>query len=202
MQPVPMSSVAGIVLAAGASERMGTAKLLLPYRGTTVLGATIGAVAASAVGRVIVVTGYDAETVEASIETESVMTVRNPDYRRGNMSSLLAATDADPDADAYVLVAGDLPTIRTSVIDSMVGLWAEQEPWAAVTRYRDRVAHPFLLSRHAVETAASMTGEKVLWRALVDPGDHRVVRLTVTRDPPLDINTPEDYESLSASKGP
>lgn len=192
-------STVGIVLAAGASERMGESKLLLPYRRSTVLNATIDAVAASTVGKVVVVTGHDAESVEASIKDDSVTVVRNPDYRRGNMSSLLTATTEDSDAEAFLLVAGDLPTIRTPVIDELIGLWREQKPWAAVARYRDRIAHPFLLSRDAVEAVASKTGNKVLWRALVDPGADRVVRVAVAHDAPLDLNTPQDYEQLLES---
>lgn len=175
---------------------MGESKLTLVYRGTTVLNATIAAVEASMVTRVIVVTGCDAEPVETSIESDSVTVVRNPDYRRGNMSSLLAATSHEPDADAFILVAGDLPTIRTTAIDALVGIWEEKEPWAAVTAYRDRVAHPFLLSRDAVEAAASMTGERVLWRVLVDPGDNRVVRIAAGANAARDLNTPEDYKAL------
>ncbi|MCJ7779314.1 MAG: NTP transferase domain-containing protein, partial [Acidimicrobiia bacterium] len=62
-----MASVTGIVLAAGASERMGQPKLLLPYRGSTVLDATIAAVEASVADRVIVVVGFKAEMIEASM---------------------------------------------------------------------------------------------------------------------------------------
>ena len=62
-----MTTVTAVVLAAGASQRMGEAKLLLPFRGSTVLNATIAAVEASRVNRVIVVTGARAEAVEASL---------------------------------------------------------------------------------------------------------------------------------------
>jgi molybdenum cofactor cytidylyltransferase len=191
-----MSSVTGVVLAAGASERMGEPKLLLPYRGSTVLNATIAAVEASVVDRVIVVVGFKAEMIETSVEARRAAIVRNLDYRRGNMSSLLTATAADMEVEAFVLVPGDLPTIRTEAIDSMIELWAEEKPWAAVTEYSDRVAHPFLLSRTAVESMKEMTGEGVLGRMLIESSDDRVVRLSVARDAPLDVNTAEDYVEL------
>ncbi len=175
---------------------MGEPKLLLPYRGSTVLDATIAAVEASAADRVIVVVGFNAAVIEASVEARRATIARNLDFRRGNMSSLLTATAVDTEAEAFVLVPGDLPTIRTEAIDSMIDLWAEEKPWAAVTEYSDRVAHPFLLSRRAVESTAEMTGEKVLGRLLVDSDDHRVMRLSVPYDAPRDINTPEDYEAL------
>jgi molybdenum cofactor cytidylyltransferase len=236
-----MPAVTGVVLAAGASERMGKPKLLLPYRGTTVLKATIAAVGASAVGKVIVVTGARAEDVEASLgilispspsgggtaggggggqgsrqspvaspqpeglprsleeredRVHRTIVVRNPDYRRGNMSSLLTATSSDPETEAFILVPGDMPTIRSGVVDSMIDLWAEERPWAAVTEYSDRIAHPFLLSRDAVEAIAETAGEKVLGRLLVDSDDDRVMRLSIPYEAPRDINTPDDYEAL------
>lgn len=191
-----MPTVTGIVLAAGASERMGKAKLLLPYRGSTVLNATIAAVTASAVDRVVIVTGARAGEIEASVRSQQVTVVRNPDYRRGNMSSLLTATDADPEADAFIIVPGDLPTIHTSVIDGMIGLWVEKKPWAAVTEYSNRIAHPFLLSSAAVESMGGLTGEKGLGRLLVESHDARVLRLRVPYGPPRDLNTPDDYEAL------
>jgi molybdenum cofactor cytidylyltransferase len=210
-----MTAVTGIVLAAGASERMGEPKLLLPYRRATVLDATVAAVAASGVGRVIVVTGARADEIEASLGTvissspsgreeergsrdlkSAIVVVQNPDYRRGNMSSLLTATAHDPEAEAFILVPGDLPTIRVGVIDSMVDLWFEKEPWAVVTRYGDRIAHPFLLSRAAVESMEEMKGEKVLGRILIESSDKRVVQLSVSHEAPRDVNTPEDYAKL------
>lgn len=190
-----MLGVTGIVLAAGASERMGEPKLVLPYAGTTILKATLGAVLGSRVDSVAVVTGADADVVEASLEYPSIVVVRNPDHRRGNMSSLLTATDR-VGARAFVLVAGDIPTITTESIDAMVDLWADAQPWAAVTVHRDRVSHPFLLSRDAVEETRGLEGSKVLWRALVESGDDRVVRIDAPGDAPSDINTREDYEAL------
>ena len=117
------------------------------------------------------------------------------------MSSLLTATGGDQGAEAFVIVPGDMPTIRSSVIDAMVDLWDEERPWAAVAEYANRIAHPFLLSREAVESVAETSGKKVLGRILVDSANDRVVRLKVPHDAPRDVNTPEDYEALDRRPG-
>lgn len=189
-------SVTGVVLAAGAAERMGEPKLLLPLGGSTLLNTTLASVEASAVDRVIVVTGANAELIEASIAADRASVVRNPDYRRGNMSSFLTATARDADADAFILVPGDLPTIRADVIDQMVGLWWEAQPWAAVTAYADCRAHPFLVSRDALEFVGQEQGEKVLGRLFIESDDDRVARLAVPVEAPRDVNSPADYEAL------
>lgn len=194
-------SITGVVLAAGAAERMGEPKLLMPFGERTVLNATLAAVEASRVDRVIVVTGANAEAVEASILTVRAGVVRNSDYRRGNVSSLLTATSADPGADAFVLVAGDQPTTGTDVIDALVDLWNERQPWAAVTEYDDRTANPFLISRTALDEVTEMTGEKVLGRLLVERTDERVARLRAAGPSPRDVNTPEQYAALLSDEG-
>ena len=104
----------------------------------------------------------------------------------------------DREAEAFIVVPGDLPTIRTDVIDSVIELWINGAPWAAVTAYRDRIAHPILLSSTAAESMEEMTGEKVLGRILIETDDDRVVRLSVPFEAPQDVNTPKDYEALLA----
>jgi CTP:molybdopterin cytidylyltransferase MocA len=78
----------------------------------------------------------------------------------------------------------------------LVDLWHKEEPWAAVTKYQDQVAHPFLLSREAVVSADEFEGEKVLGRLLVEADDDRVLRLSNVHRAPRDVNTPEDYDAL------
>lgn len=190
-------ALTAVVLAAGAAERMGEPKLLLPFRGTTILNVTIAAVEASTVDRVAVVTGANAESVEGSIASGRAVTVRNPDYRRGNMSSFLAAVAADREAGAFILVPGDLPEIRTDVIDAMATLWRDREPWAAVTAYINRMAHPFLVSIVAVAELGGTSGQKVLGRRLLERSNDRVVRVDVPYAAPRDVNTPEDYAGLT-----
>ena len=190
------SPVTGVVLAAGASERMGEPKLLLPFGGSTLLNTTLASVEASLVDRVIMVTGANAEAIEASIVADRASVVRNPDYRRGNMSSLLTAVAADADAAAFIIVPGDMPTVRVGVVDRMVSLWKEGGPWAAVTSYTDGVGHPFLMSRQALDTAAQTSGDRVLGRLLIESGDQRVVTLKVEAEAPQDVNTQEAYNTL------
>lgn len=194
--------ITAIVLAAGASERMGTPKLLLPYHDTTVILSTVGAVTASTVDRVVAVTGPESREIDEVLGDVDVTIVRNADPSRGNMSSLLSATDADSDAAAFILVAGDLPTFRSSAIDALVDLWDAEAPWAGLTAYADRIAHPFLLSREAIDEIRYHEGPKVLWRVLVDSADPRVVRVAQAEEAPLDINTPADYERLVQASEP
>jgi molybdenum cofactor cytidylyltransferase len=188
--------VVGVVLAAGAATRMGRPKQLLPYRGRSLIQHAVDTAEASRLDRVVVVTGAYADDVEGELRTARAVTIRNPDFRRGNMSSLECGAMAMPNADAYLLLMGDHPDVPVEVIDAMVQLWRDEQPWGAVAVYRDHIAHPFLLSRAALDEAMSIGGPKLLWRLLGEDATGRVVRVTFELDPPSDVNTPEDYGRL------
>ena len=190
-----MATIAGIILAAGSSQRMGEPKQLLAYRGTTLLNVVITAAEASQLDHVVVVTGANAGAIQDSASVERAVVVHNPDFELPNMASVVVGAGA-VDADAFVTLPADTPGITTEEIDAVVERWHADAPWAAITEYRDRSGHPFLVSRAALNEAASVEGAKVLWRFLGDDHSGRVIRMTVDRPAPLDVNTPGDYEAL------
>ncbi len=191
-----MTSIAGIILAAGAGERMGRVKQLLPYQGIPLLQHAVNAAVASELDSVVVVTGAFGDEVDAALILDRATVVRNPDYRRGNMSSLECGAAQVPNAEAVVLLMGDHPDLGEDVINQMISLWRDTRPWGGVTSYRDRIAHPFLLSRPALEEAVATGGPKLLWRMLVADDTGRVMRLSVEDSAPIDVNTPDDYQRL------
>jgi len=192
-----VTSIAGIVLAAGASMRMGEPKQLLRYRGRTLLNHVIATAEASRLDHVVVVTGANAQAVEDSIEAERATVVHNPDFQMANMASVVVGASS-VDAEAFLTLPADMPGISAEVIDAVIDCWAAQAPWAALTEYEDRPGHPYLLSQAALDEAADVEGPKVLWRMLAHDDSGRVTRVTVAQSAPRDINTPEDFEALLA----
>ncbi len=115
--------IVGVVLAAGAATRMGRPKQLMPYRGVPLLQHAVETAERSQLDRVVVVTGAYADDVEGELHTSRAVTVRNPDFRRGNMSSLECGALAVPEAGSYLLLMGDHPDVSVDVIDALVDLW-------------------------------------------------------------------------------
>ena len=107
------------------------------------------------------------------------------------------AIDNDPHASLFAIVAGDLPTISSDTIDVVTDVAATEDAWAVVTAYRDRIAHPFVLSHAAVDELGHLEGSKVLWRVLVEQRDPRVRSVAIDTEAPIDVNTPADYAELT-----
>jgi molybdenum cofactor cytidylyltransferase len=188
-------AIAGIVLAAGSSLRMGQPKQLLAYRGTTLLNFVIAGAEASRLDHVVVVTGANAGAIGDTLITTRAVVVHNEDFQQPNMVSVVVGAGA-VEADAFLTLPADMPGISGDVIDAVIDLWNAESPWAAMTQYRDRSSHPFLLSRAALAEAATVEGSKVLWRFLGYDESGRVIKIVIDRPAPTDVNTPEDYEAL------
>ena len=198
----PASTViAGIVLAAGEATRMGRPKQLLDLGGSPILQHAIDVAEASDVDEVVVVLGAGSEEIAGRISGQRARLVVNPDHTMGNVSSLVCGADAAPGADAFVLLMGDQPETRVAAIDQITGLWRRRRPWGAVTRYDDRIGHPFLLSRACLQSAAQVGGSKLLWTMLAEDDSGRVAAINHPGSAPADINTPDDYRELIARWG-
>ncbi|MCL2669448.1 MAG: NTP transferase domain-containing protein, partial [Syntrophaceae bacterium] len=101
----------GIILAAGESKRMGTAKQLLPWGKTIVLQRVIDMAAGSCLERVILVLGYRADEIANRIRLpDKARIVVNETYREGMASSLKCGIRNAPAAtEAFMLILGDQP---------------------------------------------------------------------------------------------
>lgn len=196
--------IAGIVLVAGRSERMASPmpKQLLRFGERTMASLAVANAEASRLDRVVAVTGRDAAAVAATLAPQRAVVVENPEYQRGNVTSLLRGVEAAGDAAAILLLLGDMPGVSPEIIDRFVDVWRDSEPWAAVAVYDDGVPnHPFLLSAAALTAMAATDGSKVLWRLLVADPPMPVAEVHFGRAAPVDVDTMEDYRSALRQLG-
>ena len=102
--------VAGVVLAAGESRRMGQLKALLPFGPHTVIEQVLQPLLGVDLSEVAVVLGHRADEIAAVLEPLPVRLLYNPDYQLGMTSSVQVALRAlDPVPDAYLLALVDQP---------------------------------------------------------------------------------------------
>src|ERR1700742_122737 len=152
--------VSAIVLAAGMSKRMGTAKQLLRLDGETILERTLRNVRASAVNEIVLVLGHAAESVEKEISAERVRIVRNRDYQQGMGTSLRTGLAAvDPQASAALIVLADQPFVQPATINQLIAFHQESKPQIVIPTFNGFRGNPVLLDRSVFTELQSLTGD-------------------------------------------
>lgn len=188
-------SVTGVVLAAGASRRLGRPKQVLPYRDTTVLGATLDVARACGFGQLIVTLGGAAQLVRDQVPLDGIDVVAVDDFGTGCSASLRVALDAvEPDSAGIVLMLGDQPGVDPVDVRHI----CTGEADIMVCRYADGVGHPFWFSRNIFGELSRLHGDKGVWK-LIESGRYPVGELPIDRPVPLDVDTWEDYQRLLAT---
>jgi molybdenum cofactor cytidylyltransferase len=191
--------VAGLVLAAGRSTRMGQAnKLLQEVRGKPMVRHAVEAQLASCAAPVIVVTGHQHGEVEAALSGLDVRIVHNPAFAMGLAGSVKTGIAALPAETPGVVVSlGDMPNVTSAVIDRLAQVFAERSDALAVvpTLFGQR-GNPVLLARAAFPAVAALSGDQGA-RRLLDEAGEAVVEVAFD-DPAiaLDIDTPAALKAL------
>ncbi len=189
--------VTALILAAGSSRRLGEPKQLLPYRGTTLLNATIEQVLSFGLDQVLVTVGGAGTEVRDSLEPDGFEIVESVHHTDGCSSSIVSALSAvDERADGLLLFLGDQPNPSQTAV-SQLSQAAARGAEAAVCSYRDGVGHPFWFSRAAFADLGQLHGDKAVWK-VIESGRWTVEHVPIDAETPLDVDTREDYERLLA----
>lgn len=185
--------VTGLVLAAGGSARLGAPKQLLPYRGRTLLDATLDTARACGFDQLLVTLGGSAEAVRSRVDLSGTTIVANPDFGTGCGSSIsVAAGCVDERADGLVLLLGDQPGVRAADVRRLSGDYP-----LGVCRYDDGLGHPFWFRRDVFGSLSGLHGDKAVWK-LLHSGLFPVFELPVDGQVPIDVDTRDDYARLLA----
>jgi molybdenum cofactor cytidylyltransferase len=187
---IPVRRVAAIILAAGKSTRMGTAnKLLAKLDGKPLIAHVFAAAEASSATETIVVTGHEADKVEALLAESGARLVHNPDYARGLSTSLAAGIGAvSEDCDVAIILLGDMPHVTSAMIDRMIA--ASSGEAIVVAAHGGERGNPVLWPRRDFEALCSLHGDTGA-RALIGENGDRVVAVELGEAAGFDIDTPE-----------
>ncbi len=189
--------VAGLVLAAGGSARLGRPKQLLPFRGGILLDAVLATARACPFDQRVVALGGSADEVRAAADLSGFDVVLNQAYGSGCSSSIAAAMGAvDPRCDALVLMLGDQPGVQAGTVEALIA--GRGEAPLAVCRYDDGRGHPFAFSAAVFGELGALHGDKAVWK-LLDQRPDDVAEVAVAGAVPRDVDTWEDYEAVRAS---
>ncbi len=195
--------VTGIILAAGRGIRMGTSKLLLPFRSSTILECTVDSALASRLQRVIVVLGHDAGTIEPLMKGRNVKLAINHLYEQGQSTTLKAGLKLlDNDTDAALFLLGDQPMVTAETINLILDAYKASPSSPIVLPVFDGLrGNPVLFSRQTFSRIENITGDHGA-RTLFDEYAEKILEVPVD-DPSIhfDIDTVDDYNRLMQSEG-
>jgi molybdenum cofactor cytidylyltransferase len=191
--------IAGLILAAGESSRMGTDKATLAYRGRTFLEAIVQTLREIDIERIVVVLGHHAEEIQRQIKLKPAQVVINPGYRSGQTSSLqvgLRALMAE-EPEAVLLCLVDHPAVSAETVRRLVATFRQCGAPVVIPTYEGRRGHPVLIAREVfaelLELASDAGADTVVRKyrpatRFVEVDDEGVV---------VDVDDPESYRRLT-----
>jgi molybdenum cofactor cytidylyltransferase len=199
MPSEPAGSVAGIVLAAGVSQRLGRNKLFLELEGETLLRRVVGRAVAAGLSPVFAVLGHEADRALREVAGMACQPVTNPDYALGINVSLRAGVRAvPPRVDAAVVLLGDMPFVTTEMIEAIVERFRQSGAPLVVSDYAGVQAPPTLFDRSLLDEFLAMEGDACS-RQLMKRHRTEAVVVSWPATALADIDVPDDYERAKAA---
>ena len=198
------SSLAGVILAAGASSRMGQDKALLQYGGKSFLAGAVQLLQ-NVCDFVVVIAGKNIDVLRPVVYQNSAYLVLNPQPELGQFSSLRLGLQAvlNRGRDAACVTLVDRPPAELKTVQRLKEHFLSSSPestWAVVPQFEGKHGHPVLFGREMIEVflRAQPTGNA---REIEHQHQSRIEYLDVNdARVVLNINTPEDYSSLQTAR--
>ena len=187
--------VSAVILAAGASTRMGAQKLLLPVGGEPLVRRTVRNVCDAGFDDVLVVVGSEWERTLSALDGLPIRHAVNADFASGMGSSFRTAVTHLGGRAAAMFALADQPFVTTNEYRAVLDTYRHQAPAIVSVRYGDVMAPPHLFeSEFFPELAALQHGARPVLLRHQD----RTVILKFPPDLLMDMDTPEDYELVKS----
>jgi molybdenum cofactor cytidylyltransferase len=189
--------VPAIILAAGASVRMGRPKALLQVQGRTFVRRILDTLHSGGIHDIVVVLRPQQPAAAAEVVAAGAGVVENAHADAGQLSSLVAGLDAleGPGVESVLVTLVDVPLIQPSTIRVLVERAASSPAPIVRAAFRGRHGHPVVFKRRvfdALRAADPAVGARAVLRAFsvedVEVDDPFVVE---------DVDTPDDYARLA-----
>ncbi len=194
--------IASIILAGGASSRMGRPKMLLPVGDRTMLAAAVAPHLEAVNGPVVVVLGKDSRRLraEAGLPLDPRLhVVVNRRWREGMSSSLRRGLEVCRGADAVLVALGDQPGVTADRVARIVAAWEPGVPLVVPVVSASRTGHPVLFAQCLWEELRGLRGD-VGAREVVRRHWYRAVRVQV--EPLVDVDAEDDYRDYLEGRTP
>jgi len=191
-----MKRIATVILAAGASRRLGFNKLCVRVNGEAVVRKTVGLFMTAGMGDIVVVTGFEAERIERELLGLPVTFVHNERHQDGMSASIKAALPVIEAADLAMFHLGDKPFVEPEGIVKVLDSYGRRDASIIVAAHGGIKGHPVLvdLRRHR-EAMGAIEGEGGL-RDMIDAAHGETLFVEAGEGSILDLDTEEDLALL------
>ncbi len=190
--------IAALVLAGGASQRLGRPKQIEPWGEGTLLGHVLAEVAKGPFDHRFVVLGAETERILAEVDFSGWVVVENLEGEGGMASSLRVGLDAIlrlTRAESVLIFLGDQPEVDQDVVQALLDAQRRTQRQVIVPKYRYEWGNPVLVERPLWGRLMSLEGDagaKPLFKAHPE----WVEEVWFEARPPRDVDTADDIEDL------
>lgn len=187
-----------IILAAGKSARLGSAKQLLNYRGKSLLQHSIDAARDSLAKTVIVVLGSEMEKIEQELDQSKIQLVKNPLWESGMASSIhfgiQKLKNILPEADGAIFMVCDQPFVTSTLLNKLIDKHRATGKNIVASKYADTLGTPTFFHHSFLDELASLKGDTGA-KSLINKykSQSEFINFDLGR---IDIDTRENYLNL------
>lgn len=188
--------IAGILLAAGDSTRMGQPKALLPFEEVTFIDSILNKLAAIHCDPIISILGHSAELICQKTSVNAFQCFQNPHPEYGMLSSLKIAIEKLPlETMGFILTLVDHPLVKLDTYQQLIAMAKANPANIIIPRYYGRKGHPVYFGRPFFESILNLPLDQGA-RAVIQENEANVKYLQVDDEGILkDIDTPQDFQS-------
>ena len=190
-----MKKTAILILAAGSSKRMGTAKQLLPYKKTTLLGWAISQAKQTKTSSIFCVLGANAANIKEKIKQHKIDIIFNTNFKNGLSSSIVAGINhlIAENFDAVLIMLADQPNVNSRYLNKLIITSEENPKKIIVSNYTDKIGVPAIFPKHYFNQLVNLKGDK---GASLFLNNHVSETIKMPLFNLIDIDTKEDYQNL------
>ncbi|WP_341215969.1 nucleotidyltransferase family protein [uncultured Wocania sp.] len=197
------SNISVVILAAGASKRMGTPKQLLKWGNTTLLGNAIETALKLSVKEMIVVLGANYNAIKKELGHYPITILNNEDWQKGLGKSLAFGveyiTSSKQKVDGILVTLADQPLINAEFLNKLIDEFNKKEHPIIATSYKNKkYGVPVIFDKIYFEELLALNddyGAKHLLKK-----NKSLVKILIPELENLDLDLKADYESLYKEK--
>jgi molybdenum cofactor cytidylyltransferase len=202
---MPPRRIVAILLAAGASRRMGTPKPLLLWQGEPLGRSVARRLQEGGASEVIVIVSPDAvgdAITTALSELPGIRTVTNPDPNRGMLSSVQAGIDSASDVDAFLVCPCDLPRLSSEDVAAVLVAWSGALSAIVAPTFGGKRGHPTLFGANYAEEIRALDPHSFGLNEILRRHTGRITEVSVASEGILrDADTPEEWQVIAGNSG-